>query len=479
MTSHPAVRYLDRRTPPHISTLILVAGLSALTMNIFLPSLPGMAAWFGVPYGTMQQSVALYLALSALLQIVIGPLSDRYGRRRVLIASIGLFLVATVGTLVAPNATAFLIFRMMQAVVAAGMVMSRAIVRDVVADAQAASMIGYVTMGMSVVPMIGPAIGGFLDEAFGWQASFALLLGLGLVVFVLILADLGETATLRPVSVGDQMRQYPMLLRSQRFWGYCLSAGFASGTFFAFLGGAPYVGEQVYGLSSSRIGLFFAITAVGYAAGNFLAGRYSVRVGLNRMMLIGNLVSTAGLMVLLVLTLVGLSGPGVFFGMGIFMGAGNGIALPNANAGILSVRPDLAGAAAGLGGAIMIGGGAALAALAGALLPPGSTELPLVLLMLASSGASVLAVFIDPDGQRLAGTFVPDRPFAGHRALRVGDNHHAVGLLCLSPERRDLGPDQVPQQIAALLQFAQLARPQRLDRCQIGHIQPLRQAALP
>ena len=392
MTALPAPRFLDRKTPPHISTLILAAGLSALTMNIFLPSLPGMAAWFGVPYGVMQQSVALYLALSAVLQIVIGPMSDRYGRRRVLIGSLVVFLLATVGTLLAPNATVFLIFRMLQAVVAAGMVLSRAVVRDMVADAEAASMIGYVTMGMSLVPMIGPAIGGFLDEAFGWQANFALLLGLGVVVLAQVVADLGETAVLKPVSFAAQVRQYPALLRSQRFWGYSLAAAFASGTFFAFLGGAPYVGDKLYGLSSSRIGLLFAITAVGYLAGNFLAGRYSVRFGMNRMMLAGNLVTTFGLALLTGLTLAGLSGPGVFFGLAVFMGLGNGIALPNANAGILSVRPDLAGTASGLGGAIMIGGGAALAALAGALLPPGSTEMPLVLLMLAASVASVLAV---------------------------------------------------------------------------------------
>ncbi|MFN4130012.1 MAG: MFS transporter, partial [Paracoccaceae bacterium] len=141
--------FLDRRTPPHIATLILLTGVSALTMNIFLPSLPGMAAWFGVPYALMQLSVALYLALSAVLQIVIGPISDRYGRRKVMLWSLVLFLIATAGTLLAPNATVFLMFRMAQAVIAAGMVLSRAVVRDMVPDAQAASMIGYVTMGMS------------------------------------------------------------------------------------------------------------------------------------------------------------------------------------------------------------------------------------------------------------------------------------------------------------------------------------------
>ena len=141
--------------------------------------------------------------------------------------------------------------------------------------------------------MIGPAIGGFLDAAFGWQANFALLGILGLLVLALVWADLGETATVRRVSLADQIRSYPALLKSQRFWGYVLCASFASGCFFAYLGGAPYVGNVVFGLSSSEIGILFAITAVGYAAGNFIAGRYSVRMGMNRMVLMGSLVTVA------------------------------------------------------------------------------------------------------------------------------------------------------------------------------------------
>ena len=388
------VKFLNRSTPPHVITLVLLAGVSALTMNIFLPSLPGMAKWFEVPYALMQLSVALYLALSAALQIVIGPISDRYGRRKVVLGSLVLFLLATVGTLLAPNAETFLFFRMAQAVIAAGMVLSRAIVRDMVPDAEAASMIGYVTMGMSLVPMIGPAIGGYLDAAFGWQANFALLLLVGLGVTALVWADLGETATLKDTSFGAQVRQYPGLLASRRFWGYCMAAAFSSGCFFAYLGGAPYVGTEVFALSSQEIGLLFALTAIGYLIGNFLAGRYSVRLGLNRMILLGTLTTTAGLTVLTLLTLAGLSGPIVFFALTVPMGIGNGLALPNANAGILSVRPELAGTASGLGGAIMIGGGAGLAALAGWLLGPGSSEMPLILLMLISSVGSVASILL-------------------------------------------------------------------------------------
>lgn len=255
-------------------------------------------------------------------------------------------------------------------------------------------MIGYVTMGMSVVPMIGPVIGGILDEAYGWHANFGLLMILGVVVLGLVWADLGETATLQKLSFASQLRQYPALLRSQRFWGYCASAAFASGCFYAYLGGAPYVGDQIFHLTSSEIGLLFAITAVGYMVGNFIAGRFSVRLGMNKMVLIGTVVTTLGLGLLALITALGVSHPVVFFGLTITMGLGNGIGLPSANAGILSVRPELAGTASGLGGAIMIGGGAGLAALAGAILPPGSTEMPLILLMLASSVASLVAILL-------------------------------------------------------------------------------------
>ena len=392
MTARPEIRFLNRTTPPHIMTLVVLSGLAALSMNIFLPSLPGMALWFDVPYRLMQLSVALYLGLSAVLQILIGPISDRYGRRKVILGTLAMFMLATVGTLLAATATQFLICRMAQAVIVAGMVLSRAVVRDMVPDAQAASMIGYVTMGMALVPMLGPALGGVLDEAFGWQANFALLLALGAAVFALVWADLGETATLRRLSLAAQMRLYPELLTSPRFWGYCLCAAFGSGAFFAYLGGAPFVGTEVFHLSSSEVGIYFGAPAMGYAFGNFLSGRWSVRMGMNRMVLAGTLVTSVGLGLLLVVTLAGLHHAVVFFGLIVSVGLGNGMTLPNANAGMLSIKPQLAGTASGLGGAITIGGGAAMAGLAGALLVPGAGELPLIAIMLASSLASLVAI---------------------------------------------------------------------------------------
>lgn len=390
MTQRPHVRFFDRTTPPHISTLILMAGVGALSLNVFLPSLPTMADHFGVEYGLMQLSVSLYLAMTALVQIAIGPLSDRYGRRPVVIASVTLFVLASLGAIYAANFTVFLMCRLAQTSIATGFAMSRAVVRDMVPQDQAASMIGYVTMGMSVVPMLGPAVGGVLDEAFGWQASFWMLAGSGVVLLIMVIMDQGETFERREGGFAAQVREYPALLTSQRFWGYCLAAAFASGAFFAYLGGAPFVGSDVFGMEPAELGLFFGAPAIGYLVGNGVSGRYSVSVGVNRMVLYGALLTVAGMALLLGFDLAGLHHPVVFFGFMIFIGLGNGILLPNANAGMLSVRPALAGSAAGLGGAFMIGGGAALSAVASFILEPGTGALPLIVLMLLTTIASAI-----------------------------------------------------------------------------------------
>jgi MFS transporter, DHA1 family, multidrug resistance protein len=386
------VRYLDRSTAPHVSTLILLAGISAMAMNIFLPSLPGMAAHFDVDYGVMQLSVATYLAMSAVLQILIGPISDKFGRRPVILWGVMLFCLATVGCLLAPNATVFLIFRSLQAVVAVAMVLSRAVVRDMYTQDRAASMIGYVTMGMAVVPMIAPAIGGVLEDAFGWQANFGMLLVCGVIVLVIAWRDLGETGKPSDNSLMQQFREYPELLTSQRFWGYCLASAFGSGAFFAYLGGAPFVGTEVFGLTPSQLGLYFAAPSIGYFLGNWATGVLAARHGVNRMVLWGTISSASGMGLSLVVSYAGYSSPLVFFGFMSLVGVGNGMTIANATAGMLSVRPHLAGTASGLGGAIMIGGGAALSALAGALLVPGRGEFPLVWIMFVTSLLAVAAI---------------------------------------------------------------------------------------
>jgi DHA1 family bicyclomycin/chloramphenicol resistance-like MFS transporter len=386
----PGAAWLDRRTPPHVVTLVLLAGISALNMNVVLPSLPSLAAHYHADYGVAALAVSAYLALTAVLQLALGPLSDRFGRRPVILACFAVFLGATVGCILAPSIEVFLAFRMLQSAIAAGIALSRAIVRDMVPAEEAASLIGYVTMGMSLMPMLGPVIGGLLDEAFGWQAVFGFTFAVGLLVLAVVWADLGETNLARSASFAAQLRTYPALLRSRRFWGYSATAALASGTFFAFLGGGPWVASVLLGMSPAELGIHFGFIAIGYMAGNFGSGRYAGRVGLQGMMLMGGLVGAAGVLLAMAQFAWGEPTPLGFFAAMALVGVGNGLLLPSANAGMVSVRPELAGSASGIGGALQIGSGAALAALTGAILSPATGVWPLLAVMLASSLLGIL-----------------------------------------------------------------------------------------
>ncbi|MCP4319995.1 MAG: multidrug effflux MFS transporter [Hyphomicrobiales bacterium] len=382
--------FLDRRSAPHIATLVIMTGAGALNMNILLPSLPGIARDFGVSYSYVQLLISAYLGATAFMQLIIGPLSDRFGRRPVLLVSLMIFIAATIACMFAPNFETLLVARLVQTAVVSGLALSRAVVRDMVGTNEAASLFGYITMGMALVPMVGPMIGGVLDEIYGWRAAFAVSLIFGVFVLMLVWLDLGETNRNKSASFGTQFGAYPELFRSRRFWGYALSAAFTSGSFFAFLGGAPYISVEFLGLSPSELGAYFALTAVGYIAGNFISGRYSQHFGINTMLLSGNIISGLGMVGSITTFSLGFDHAMAFFGYMVFIGLGNGISLPSANAGIVSVRPHLAGSAAGLGGALMIGGGAALSVLSGAMLSPETGPFPLLYIMLMSSIAGVM-----------------------------------------------------------------------------------------
>ncbi|WP_438957077.1 multidrug effflux MFS transporter [Cognatiyoonia sp.] len=392
MTSKTAVRFLDRTTPPHILTLTLLAGISALNLSIFLPSLAGMTEYFGTTYATMQIAVSGYFLATAILQILIGPISDRYGRRMVVLWSLTIFVVATVGAMLSTSAEMFLFFRMMQCVVATGVALSRAIVRDMFETNKAASMIGYVTMGMALVPMFGPMIGGAIDQLFDWRAVFGFLVFAGLVVLALCYFDQGETVRDGGMGFAEQIKTYPELLKSPRFWGYALAASFGSGAFFALLGGASYVSTTVFGLSPFWAGVALGAPAIGYAVGNGLSGRYSERFGINLMALVGSLITLGGMVISLIFLLVMEPSPYIFFGLVTLLGLGNGLLIPNTAVGLMSVRPHLAGTASGLGSAMMIAGGAAAAQMAATLLDGGDSPLPLQWVMVATSALAVASM---------------------------------------------------------------------------------------
>ena len=385
MQKYKDVRFLNRSTPPHILTLILLASISALTMNIFLPSLPNIASELNSSTSILGLSVGIYLASSAVLQLIIGPFSDQFGRRPLILWSLIIFCISTLATVFITNTAQFLILRIFQAISASCMVLARAIVRDTTESIEkAGSKIAYVTMGMALVPMVGPAIGGLLDYQYGWEASFWLLFILGLVILLVSFFDVGETLSNHNQSFLQQISTYPSLLRSKRFWGYCLSSAFVSGAFFSYLGGAPFVGNEVFGLEPKDLGFWFGAPAIGYVLGNFLSGRFSTKIGLDKMIFLGVTTALFGVSISLTISLLDHGSVLSFFGLMTLVGLGNGMSIPNATAAMMSINPKLAGTAAGLGSAIMIGGGAGLSAIANFILIHGSSEIPLIMLMWTS-----------------------------------------------------------------------------------------------
>lgn len=352
---------------PPVATLILISAVSPLAINIFLPSMPRMAEHFSTSYATIQLGLSLYLAMTAILQLIVGPVSDFLGRRPVLIASLILFLLGVLLSLYAPTVELFLAGRAIQAASAAGIVLSRAIVRDVYPQDRSASMIGYVTMGMAVAPMIGPAIGGVLDDMFGWRASFWILFGLGVAALVATFISLPETNQGRGAPVGVQLKSYGALFDSGSFWLFTLAATLASAVFFAFIGGAPQLASSTLGMSATAYGLWFALCALGYMVGNFISGRYSVRFGVRTMILCGAVLTLTGATMTGIAYLAGMFGPLALFAPMLAVGIGNGMTLPNATAGAVSVRPEAAGAAAGMLASFQIAVGAAASVGAGVL----------------------------------------------------------------------------------------------------------------
>mgnify|MGYP001990100383 FL=1 len=361
-------------------------------MNMHLPSLPAMADTFNISYSAATLTVTLFLAMNAVFQFVVGPLSDRFGRRPIVLICMAIFCVSSVGCIFSTKFEMFLFCRLIQAIVVAGLVLSRAAIRDVYSQDRAASVLGYATMGMAILPLVGPAVGGNLEVHFGWVASFWVLLGVGILVFTLAYFDMGETNKQKSSSMAVQFRAYPELLRSRRFWGYCITATFSAGAYFAYLGGAAFVGREIFNLSPGILGFYLGAPAVGYIAGNGLSGRFSVGLGINRMILTGTIITAVGMTFCILLFLFTIPIPLSFFGCVCFMGLGNGMVLPNATAGMMSVRPHLAGSASGIGGTINTAGGAAIATATGVILTPSTGILPLLLIMLACTIMSIISI---------------------------------------------------------------------------------------
>lgn len=358
------------RTPPHTVTLILIAGLAISTTNVIVPSLLFISQHYDAPYALMSVAFGGYLAITAVIQLFAGPLSDRFGRRPVLLIAMGIFAVASLGCALAPSVEVFLFFRLMQGTVITGAALAMVVVRDLYGAQEAASRIGYISAATALAPLVGPMIGGFLADALGWQAIFWTFLTIGFVLTILLWVDLGETNKHKSRTVLEQFRQYPALISSPRFWGYSVCSSTSVGGFFIFLASAPVVANALMGLSQTQLGIMIGTITVGFVSGTFLTGRLAKRYALTSLMVAGRISALFGACLGFAFLFSGWLSPVTLACSVVFVGFGNGLTMPSSNTGVMSVRPKISGSAAGFSGAMVVGMGAVLSSIAAVIVTP-------------------------------------------------------------------------------------------------------------
>jgi MFS transporter, DHA1 family, multidrug resistance protein len=385
-------------TPVSLLALLMVmAGIGPLALNILIPAVPGLVHTLKTDVETVQLTVSLFLFGLAAAQLALGPLSDRFGRRPMVLAGLTLMVAASVASIAASTIGSLIVARVVQALGAStGVVIGRAILRDLYERDRVAAMLGWVTTAMVVAPMIAPLIGGLLDTAFGWQSIFVFVALAGAAVLAWAFASLPET---RPDHVtGGGLRHLwrdsRALVTDASFNGYVLVSAFGTASFFAFLGGGPDVAIGLMGLSSAEFGIWFILNGLGYMAGNFAAARFSQRHGVFAMIRAGLAFELLGAIFALAGALMFANvGPAGLFVPQFFLSLGNGMLLPNSIAGAVSVRPQAAGTASGITGFAQMGIGALAAQAMSHVLSNAASAAPLALALFLLVIATAVSYF--------------------------------------------------------------------------------------
>ena len=381
-----------------LALLMAMTAIGPATLNILVPALPGLVARLASDTGTVQLTLSLYLLSLAAAQLLLGPLSDCFGRRPVVLAGLALSVIASLAAIAASSIGALIGARVVQAIGAStGIVIGRAVIRDLYERERAAAMIGLVTTAMVIAPMISPLVGGILDTTFGWEAIFLFIAAFSGVVLLWAALVLPET---RPASVaqapGMLIQEWRALLGNAKFHGYVLCGALGSASFFTFLGGGPHVVVTLMGRTSAEYGIWFVVTSLGYMSGNFTSSRLSQRFGIEPMIMAGIVFELIGasLTALLIATMPE-AGPAIIFLPQLVISFGNGLLLPNAIAGAISVRPQAAGAASGMTGFTQMAVGAASTQVVSIALADGSSAMPMawmLVIVVVATGVAYAAL---------------------------------------------------------------------------------------
>lgn len=349
--------------------LTTLVALGAISTDLYLPSLPTLTEVFSASVGTVQLTLSVFVGGFAVAQLVYGPLSDRLGRRPVLLGGLVIYLAASTACGLAGSIEELIVARFFQSLGAcSGIVLGRAVVRDLYGRERAAKVLSYMGTVMGLIPAVAPIVGGYITVEFGWRTNFFALTGFGVMALIgvaFILAESNKwkdpTAT-RPRQLAAN---YGTLLRDKAYLGYLMSQAFTFSALFSFISGASFVLIGDFGVARENFGYFFAIVVLGFMTGTVLSGRFTMRVGLNRMIGIGSVITLGAGGIMLTLGYMGVHEPLAVIGPAAIQFIGVGMVLPNSLAGAIGPYEKMAGTASALMGSLQYAIGATVGVLVG------------------------------------------------------------------------------------------------------------------
>jgi DHA1 family bicyclomycin/chloramphenicol resistance-like MFS transporter len=336
-----------------VANLLAQLAFGLLAMTICIPSMQEWGALFGVGQARVQLTFSGYVVAYGGLQMLYGPLSDRLGRKKILLAGLALAGFGSVLAAVAPDLGTLTVARVLQGGgSAAGMVVGRAMVQDLFQGPERTRVMAYIGMTMGLCPPLATILGGQLHVRLGWQSNFLVIALLSAVLWLAAwrgLPDHRASTAFRPHWLGALLASYARLAREPAFLLYVAILAMTTATFYAFLAGAPVVLGS-YGVKPDGVGAYIMCIPLSYIAGNYLTSRLAHRLGERPIMALGQALTLAGLLIVIALALAGVNTPLALALPLVVLGIGHGLLMPPALAGTVSLVPSLAGSAAAVAG---------------------------------------------------------------------------------------------------------------------------------